>query len=171
VRIRQQIAPLLVYDKVRRLREYEDGLVVEEIAVPSSTSGLFKVGKSEAGPQAFWSVAPTGSQVKRGLACYRSTKNTQRALGTATSGWMTVATLAAHIAQWPTPNAVEFAIGLKHPKDDPKNAMFCQNLRWHLLHYDDPSALPVPLFFEKVVRQYIARFSLADATSKESDDA
>lgn len=168
VRTRQQIAPLLVDDKIRSLREFEDGPVLEQISAPTSTTGLFKVGQADSGPQAFWSITPTGSQVKRGSSCYRQTRNTKRAPGTPNSGFMEVRTVPAHTGQWPTPNALEFAIGLMRPTDDPKKlAMFCHNLRWQSLHYDDPTALPVPLFFEKVVRQYVAKFAIGDATDKE----
>lgn len=171
VRTRQQIAPLLVDDKVRLLRHSEDGPVMDEISVPASPSGLFKVGGFDTGPQAFWSIAPTGASVKRGSSCYRPTTNTKRAPKTVSAGWMDIETVAPHTGQWPTPNAIEFVIGLCDAGDDPeKLATFCDALRGLSLHYDDTTSLPVPLFFERVVRQYITKFALNDAESKDSED-
>ncbi|HEY9701109.1 MAG TPA: RNaseH domain-containing protein, partial [Allocoleopsis sp.] len=41
-------------------------------------------------------------------------------------------------------------------------AIFVESLRYGFGHYKEWSTLPAPLFFERVVRDYISEFSITD---------
>jgi hypothetical protein len=65
--------------------------------------------------------------------------------------------------QWPTPNPLEIVVTLRQPGDDPDQlAALVESLRYSFGHYSDWSILPAPLFFERVVRDYISEFAIEE---------
>lgn len=63
----------------------------------------------------------------------------------------------------PTPNPLEIVVTLRHPDDDPdKLAALVESLRYSFGHYREWTSLPAPLFFERVVRDYISEFAVED---------
>jgi hypothetical protein len=75
------------------------------------------------------------------------------------------------LSQWPTPNPLEIVVTLRQPQDDPDCiASFVESLRYSFGHYSEWTTLPAPLFFERVVRDYISEFALeSEDTEAESD--
>ena len=74
--------------------------------------------------------------------------------------------------QWPTPNPLEIVVTLRQEKDDcDRLASLVESLRYRFGHYSDWSSLPAPLFFERVVRDYISEFAIVEdeETEEESD--
>ncbi|MEM7557385.1 MAG: RNaseH domain-containing protein [Cyanobacteria bacterium P01_A01_bin.84] len=70
--------------------------------------------------------------------------------------------------QWTTPNPLEIVIALRHKKDDPDNiAGFIESLRYGYGHHNEWTKLPAPLFFERVVRDYISEFALEEESETE----
>ena len=65
--------------------------------------------------------------------------------------------------QWPTPNPLEILVAVRQEDDDPDQvAALVESLRYVLGHYAESTALPAPLFFERVVRDYISNFSIEE---------
>ncbi|MHC5731064.1 MAG: RNaseH domain-containing protein, partial [Nostoc sp.] len=65
--------------------------------------------------------------------------------------------------QWPTPNPLEIVVTLRQPQDDPDCiASLVESLRYSFGHYSEWTVLPAPLFFERVVRDYISEFAIED---------
>jgi hypothetical protein len=65
--------------------------------------------------------------------------------------------------QLPTPNPLEIVVTLRQEKDDcDRLAALVESLRYSFGHYRDWSSLPAPLFFERVVRDYISEFAIED---------
>jgi hypothetical protein len=63
--------------------------------------------------------------------------------------------------QWPTPNPLEIVVSLRQSSDDPDRlAELVERLRYGFGHYSEWTALPAPLFFERVVRDYISAFAI-----------
>lgn len=74
--------------------------------------------------------------------------------------------------QLPTPNPLEIVVTLRQKKDEPDRlAALVESLRYGFGHYSDWSSLPAPLFFERVVRDYISEFAIVEdeETEEESD--
>jgi hypothetical protein len=66
-----------------------------------------------------------------------------------------------YTGQLPTPNPLEIIVALRQQKDEPDFiAGFIENLRYGYGHFNESSKLPAPLFFERVVRDYISDFNL-----------
>lgn len=65
--------------------------------------------------------------------------------------------------QWPTPNPIEIVVTLCQENDDPDQvACLVESLRYVVGHYYESTALPAPLFFERVVREYISDFEIME---------
>jgi len=68
---------------------------------------------------------------------------------------------APHLDQWPTPNPLEIVVTLRQSSDNPDQlAALVESLRYSFGHYSDWAILPAPLFFERVVRDYISEFAI-----------
>jgi RNaseH domain of pPIWI_RE len=73
--------------------------------------------------------------------------------------------------QHPTPNPLEIVVTSRQPNDDPdKLATLVESFRYGLGHYSDWATLPAPLFFERVVRDYISQFSIDNADEEEEEE-
>ncbi|MEG5048673.1 RNaseH domain-containing protein [Microcoleus sp. B4-C1] len=74
-----------------------------------------------------------------------------------------IATRPPFTGQFPTPNPLEIVVTLRQEKDDcDRLAALVESLRYSFGHYSDWSSLPAPLFFERVVRDYISEFAIED---------
>lgn len=59
---------------------------------------------------------------------------------------------------------------LRQPGDDADRiAELVERLRYGFGHYADWTSLPAPLFFERVVRDYVSGFAFEEATEPEDD--
>ncbi|BAY33739.1 hypothetical protein NIES2107_56410 [Nostoc carneum NIES-2107] len=177
IRIRQELAPGIIEKKSRHLIEtsIEDTRTKEElkklppdIEIPSASSatGLFRLSATnKTGCVAYLSVARELPQRKpRGQSCYRSTYSLDKKTNLLTKQ-------APFAGRWPTPNPLEIVVTLRQPEDNPDDlAALVESLRYGFGHYSDWTALPAPLFFERVVRDYISDFTIEDEeTEVESD--
>ena len=73
--------------------------------------------------------------------------------------------------KFPTPNPLEIVVTLRQEEDKPDDlAAFVESLRYDFGHYKEWSTLPAPLFFERVVRDYISEFSITDDEELETED-
>ncbi|MEL7356838.1 MAG: RNaseH domain-containing protein [Cyanobacteria bacterium J06560_6] len=71
--------------------------------------------------------------------------------------------------QWPTPNPLEIVVTLRQEEDDPDDlATLVESLRYVMGHYAESTTLPAPLFFERVVRDYISDFSIKEEQGDEN---
>ncbi|WP_414578074.1 RNaseH domain-containing protein [Anabaena sp. CCY 9402-a] len=177
IRIRQEIAPGIIEKKSRHLIEtsLEDTRTKEELKklppaleIPSASSatGLFRLSATnQTGCVAYLSVArELPHQYTRGQSCYRSTYSLDKKTRLLTKQ-------APFAGRWPTPNPLEIVVTLRQPEDNPDDlAAFVESLRYGFGHYSDWTALPAPLFFERVVRDYISDFTIEDDES-EGDEA
>jgi len=178
VRVRQNQAPGLIEDKVRRLgaSSNADARAVSkipcdiEMAAPASAYGLYRI---VAGPvsSTYWSVArKTLHQKARGPSCYKLTPSVvqtwiedKKVRNGGNHPLLSLAERPAWTKQWPTPNALEIVVALKHEDDERDDvASFVQSLRYGFGHYGDGTALPAPLFFERVVDDYVSELKFED---------
>ncbi len=173
IRIRQELAPGIIEKKSRHLIEtyLDDTRTKEElkklppdIEIPSASSatGLFRLSATnKTGCVAYLSVArELPHQYTRGQSCYRSTYSLDKKTNLLTKQ-------APFAGRWPTPNPLEIVVTLRQPEDNPDDlAAFVESLRYGFGHYSDWTALPAPLFFERVVRDYISDFTIEDDESE-----
>ncbi|MBD2499540.1 RNaseH domain-containing protein [Anabaena azotica] len=176
IRIRQEIAPGIIEKKARHLIEtsVEDTRTKEELKklphtreIPSASSatGLFRLSATnQTGCVAYLSVArESPHQYTRGQSCYRSNYSLDKKTGLLTKQ-------APFTGRWPTPNPLEIVVTLRQPEDNPDDlAAFVESLRYGFGHYSDWTALPAPLFFERVVRDYISDFTIEDEETEDED--
>ncbi|MBD2200264.1 MULTISPECIES: RNaseH domain-containing protein [Calothrix] len=177
IRIRQELAPGIIEKKARHIIEtsVEDTRTKEELKklppdkkIPSASSatGLFRLSATnKTGCVAYLSVArELPHQHTRGQSCYRSTYSLDKKTSLLTKQ-------APFAGRWPTPNPLEIVVTLRQPDDNPDDlAALVESLRYGFGHYSDWTALPAPLFFERVVRDYISDFTIEDEeTEVESD--
>ncbi|MCT7992569.1 RNaseH domain-containing protein [Laspinema olomoucense] len=194
IRFRQDLAPGIIDKKVRSFMEtsLEDTRTKKQLQtlkanyqIPSASSktGLFRlITPNETGHSAYLSVGKTTIHTnKRGPSCYRETEinvavksdddSKEKIKNNAGLEVHQIGTRPPFIGQFPTPNPLEIVITLKQPDDDcDRLAGLVESLRYSFGHYDDWSSLPAPLFFERVVRDYISEFALDNLDNQPEDD-
>lgn len=181
IRIRQELAPGIIEKKARHLIEtsLEDTRTKEElnklpptlkIDSASSSTGLFRLSATnQTGCVAYLSVAREAPhKYPRGQSCYRSTQTLANKAGLKISQ---LSTKAPFVGRWPSPNPLEIVVTLRQPEDNPDDlAALVESLRYGFGHYSDWTGLPAPLFFERVVRDYISDFAIADEEIESEPD-
>jgi hypothetical protein len=196
VRVRQDLAPDLVEEKWADLVETweEDNqpasiLSAEgEIGVAVHTSpggGLFRMTHVREACATYLSIGRKSlHRNKRGVSCYREVslpgKRMRKVEGrlvpaepTRNAAGDTIVGLiphALHLDQWPSPNPLELVIGMAAPGDEPDViAEAVERLRYGFGHYREWTTQPAPLFFERVIRDYISNFAIDDAEEAEDE--
>ncbi|MBG1258006.1 RNaseH domain-containing protein [Nostoc commune] len=181
IHIRQELAPGIIEKKARHLIEtsLEDTRTKEELnklpptlKIPSASSatGLFRLSATnQTGCVAYLSVAREAPhQYSRGQSCYRSTQTLANKVGLKVSQ---LSRKAPFVGRWPTPNPLEIVVTLRQPEDNPDDlAALVESLRYGFGHYSDWTGLPAPLFFERVIRDYISEFAIADEETEAEPD-
>ncbi|WP_319420839.1 RNaseH domain-containing protein [Pleurocapsa sp. FMAR1] len=199
VRIRQELAPGIVEDKVKRLAEsfLEDTRTEKELeaakdkqiklSVPSGQiTGLYKLDvENNTGCVPYLSIGKRSTnQQKRGASCYQEfeqekdyetevqkdndRKSKQKVTNKANFQLQIIETKLPHIKQWSTPNPLEIVVALRQEQDEADNiAGLIEELRYGYGHFKDWTKLPAPLFFERVVRDYISEFTLEEEEETE----
>lgn len=199
VRIRQDLAPGIIEDKVKYLAEtfLGDTRTLKElkadksnqikISAPSGQiSGLYKLQvNNNTGCVPYLSIGIRDqNRKKRGMSCYKDVnvdeslkikvknengKNSN--LQVTNKAGLKIAILdkrKPYTEQWTTPNPLEVVVALRHKEDKPDNiAGFIESLRYGYGHFNEWTKLPAPLFFERVVRDYISEFSLEEESETE----
>jgi hypothetical protein len=200
IRIRQDLAPGIIEKKVRYFAEtfLEDTRTKEELnsnfEIPSASSAmkLFRLNPThqnseihQTGCVAYLSVGrKTLHQESRGQSSYGETQistvfkiqkedgSLEKVLNKAELEVHQIGSRPPFIGQLPTPNPLEIVITLRQENDNPDRlAALVESLRYSFGHYRDWSSLPAPLFFERVVRDYISDFAIVEdeETEEESD--
>lgn len=198
IRIRQDLAPGIIDKKVRYFAEtfIEDPRTKEELTstfeIPSASSAmkLFRLTSTnqnseinQTGCVAYLSVGrKTLHQKSRGQSCYNSTQistvfkikkeddSLEKVLNQAGLEVHKIASRSPYIGQLPTPNPLEIVVTLRQEKDDCDHlAALVESLRYGFAHYSDWSSLPAPLFFERVVRDYISDFAIFENEETEEE--
>lgn len=187
VRVREHNSPQIVLDKEDRLARIaeDDARKKKEIQpdtnmrVPTSPSRrLYRVASSTL-PTYLTVGGKDLHQQKRGRSCYRTTDllDTRDAVKEhvgKTQGGLAIRPLGTYEAftgHWPTPNPLELVVAYKQEADDPDAiAELVEGLRFGYGHYGAWSSLPAPLFFERVVRDYIADFKNEEETDEGADE-
>ena len=193
VRIRQDLAPGIIEDKVKCLAEtyLEDTRTIEElkaeknrqkeISAPSSPTGLYKLNfQNKTGCIVYLSIGKkTLHQKQRGASCYQKVEQdkyleTKVLSAKGQNKYQKVTNLAGlkikniqdqepHTDQWATPNPLEIIVASRQQKDEPDYiAGFIESLRYGYGHFNEWTKLAAPLFFERVVRDYISDFNLEE---------
>ena len=198
VRIRQDLAPGIIEDKVKYLAKtaLSDTRNKEElkadidkqiqISAPSSPTGLYKLDvKNKTGCVPYLSIGKkTVHTNQRGASCYQEIKQDKfltvktkdengktsypRLTNEARLQIKTLQKQEPHIDRWATPNPLEIVVALRPEKSDSdKIAGFIESLRYGYGHYNEWTKLPAPLFFERVVRDYISVFKLEEEETED----
>jgi hypothetical protein len=194
VRIRQDLAPGIIDKKERLLaetslddtRQKKELLPTLKLPSASDARGLFRLtADNPTGCVAYLSVGgKTLHEYLRGQSCYRPTQiNTlvtlkkddgsrEKVLNQAELEVHQVSEKPPFLRQWPTPNPLEIVVTLRQPQDDPDCiASLVESLRYSFGHYSEWTTLPAPLFFERVVRDYISEFALESEDTEEESDS
>lgn len=179
VRIRQDLAPGILRSKVTTLIPEpasgggSGGRRRKKVRVPTSpfSGTLYRLNaENGSGCATYLSVGgKTLHHNKRGLSCYREALLPASA-ARASDGrrLFGLARFEPYTDQWPTPNPVEIVVTLRNADDDPDRiAEFAESLRHGFGHYGEWTSLPAPLFFERVVRDYICGFAVKDELQAE----
>ena len=198
IRIRQDLAPGIIEDKVKYLAEtaLSDTRTKEElkadtdkqikISAPSSPTGLFKLNiENKTGCVPYLSIGKKRVHSnQRGASCYQeiepdkflTVKTTDddgkvrypRLTNRAELEIKTLQEQEPHTDRWATLNPLEIVVALRPEKSDSdKIAGFIESLRYGYGHYNEWTKLPAPLFFERVVRDYISVFKLEEEEETE----
>lgn len=187
IRIRQDLAPGFIEEKVRQYAEtsLEDNRTKEQLTcdytIPSATSptnGLFKLtATSETGCVTYLSIGKKLlHKESRGQSCYRETEilqvikddNKKEMKNKAELKICEMTKKPVFTDKFPTPNPLEIVVTLRQEEDKPDDlAAFVESLRYGFGHYKEWTTLPAPLFFERVVRDYISEFSITDDVDDE----
>jgi hypothetical protein len=196
VRVRQDLAPGIIEDKVKYLTEtfLDDTRTKEKlkadkdkqitISAPSSPTGLYKLNvENKTGCVPYLSIGKkTLHQLQRGASCYREVEqdkflpteeiddkgNSKRVKNKAGLEIKTLEKQEPYTDQWATPNPLEIVVTLRQEQDKPDNiAGFVESLRYGYGHFNEWTILPAPLFFERVVRDYISAFTLEEDEAAE----
>ena len=190
VRIRQDLAPGIVEDKQQKLAESGPDDVRPKNALPTdlvlrtptSPSGLFRL--RTAGPNACVPYLSVGKktlhQNKRGPSCHAKVlaavplpreDGAPTPTNAAGAKLLGLVDRPPYVNMWPTPNPLEIVVALRQDDDDPDDiARLVESLRYGFGHYGDWTTLPAPLFFERVVRDYISAFTLESPDGEPDDE-
>ena len=202
VRIRQDLAPGIIEDKVKYLAEtyLEDTRIKEElkadedrkieISAPSSPTGLYKLNlQNKTGCIVYLSIGKkTVHQNQRGSSCYRDVEQDKKfkikaidsngrfrdeqITNKAGFEMKILEKQEPYIGQWATPNPLEIVVALRQQEDKPDYiAGFVESLRYGYGHFNEWTKLAAPLFFERVVRDYISEFNLEEKEEEEEEKA
>ena len=186
VRIRQDLAPGIIEDKrkvlaktfredIRSRQELEENENERiELSVPSSPTGLYKLNlENKTGCINYLSIGKkTTNQKQKGFSCYREVeldktlkdKETDETVKNEAGETIKyIEEQKPYTGQWATPNPLEIVVTLRQEKDNPDHiAGFIESLRYGYGHFNEWTKLPAPLFFERVVRDYISAFNLEE---------
>ncbi|WP_293331833.1 RNaseH domain-containing protein [Microcoleus sp. CAWBG58] len=198
IRIRQDLAPGILDKKVRYFAEtfLEDPRTKEELTstheIPSASSAmkLFRLNSTnqnsatnQNGCVAYLSVGrKTLHKESRGQSCYGESQvsavfkikkedgSLEKVLNKAGLEVHKIGNRSPYIGQLPTPNPLEIVVTLRQENDNPDRlAALVESLRYGFGHYSDWSSLPAPLFFERVVRDYISDFAIFEDEEMEEE--
>lgn len=166
-----------------------------DLKIPSASSTLGKLFRlstsNSTGCATYLSVGSRAVQQQwRGQSCYRTTQahaaveiqdddessenpgSKRKAKTIKNAAGLEVRELSEKMPftkQWPTPNPIEIVVTLCQEEDDPDQiACLVESLRYVVGHYSESTTLPAPLFFERVVREYISDFEIMEE-SEDSD--
>jgi hypothetical protein len=175
IRVRTDRAGRIIVRKESRYAEIDgEGKPTGEVVMrpaPTITAKAIQVGE---GPH-YWSTSGYLEQFKRGLSVYRVLSAPVALKGTALCKQ-----IPFDISDEPyrLPKPIEITVARKSPADDADAiAGFVYSLRYGYGHTPALTKLPAPLSFESKVRDYMARFGVAEAdveydeVSAESPDA
>lgn len=177
VRVRQGLAPSVIVDKSWSFTATSRGRKASPrsrtLRLPTAPLGgaLYKM--VDQGPEGCAAYLSFGAKRlhsnKRGLSCYRPVTVVERTVDTDPATQRKLVRLRSWkptLDYWPSPNAIEVVVSLRPPGDAPDRiAQFVESLRQGFGHYCEWTSLPAPLFFERVVHDYVCGFSLADDES------
>ena len=192
IRVRQGLVPGIIEKTERQLVEttLEDDRPKQKLTklapnrtLPCATSStkLFRLtGTNKTGCVTYLSTGTkTLHKHPRGRSCYRATesstavKNPENGEALVNAGGQAVYQLSKvppSTDHWPTPNPLEIVVTLHQPGDSPDQlAALVESLRYSFGHYGDLTALPAPLFFERVVRDYISEFAIEEDEDAETE--
>ena len=169
----------------KELKADEDNQI--KLSVPSAQiTGLYKLKTENSnGCIPYLSIGKRSTnQQKRGASCYREfeqekdyeievendagKKSKRKVKNKANLQLQIIETKPPYIKQWSTPNPLEIVVTLRQEQDEADNiAGLIEELRYGYGHFNDWTKLPAPLFFERVVRDYLSEFSLEDELETE----
>ena len=189
IRVRQDLAPGVVEPKEEALaftslqdeRPARDLVGEIRLQKPTSPFGLYRLESQnpKSGSVCYFSVGRKTLHMKRrGVSCYRTTTaalpqrdGNGQIRNKANLRVCSLTTREPWTKQWPTPNPLEIVVSLRQASDDPDRlAELVERLRYGFGHYSEWTSLPAPLFFERVVREYISDFSEEDGGDSDSSE-
>jgi hypothetical protein len=192
IRVRQSLAPKVIEKTERQLVEttLEDNRpkaklkgLAPDLVLPYATKStkLFRLTEAnKTGCATYLSIGDKRlHDYLRGQSCYRTTEistivknpeNKEKLVNVGGQAVYQLSKVPPSTDYWPTPNPLEIVVTLRQPSDDPDQlAALVESLRYSFGHYSDWSILPAPLFFERVVRDYISEFAIEEDEDAETE--
>ena len=167
LRVRTANAPKVLLDGCAVGEEIEGPGRIEYSAPKRSDAQVYRIDDSAADVYlSFGSLLRTN--LKQGLSCYRSVELLKQNPGSPRT--YAIDQRQAFTGAWSTPTAVEFTVVRTAPGEHPNQlAALAEGLRSVFVHMGDWTTKPAPLFFERVLKNYLADYSMDEAESEEED--
>ena len=168
LRVRTANAPKVLLDGYAIGEEIEGPGRIEYSAPKRSDAQVYQIDDSVADVYlSFGSLLRTG--LKQGLSCYRSVELLKQDDGSPRRTY-TIDQRQAFTGAWSTPSAVEFTTVRTAPGEHSNQlAALAEGLRSLFVHTGDWTTRPAPLFFERVLKDYLADYSIDEAEWEEGD--
>ena len=168
VRVRTSNAPKVLLNGTVIGKEPNTDEAVQYAAPKRAEAQVFRVDDSVADVYlSFGSLLRKG--LVQGVSCYRSIA-TLKSNGDKPRSF-SVVNRPPFTGAWSTPSAVEFTIVRTAPGEDPDQlAKLVESLRSLYLHTGDWTSKPAPLFFESVLKEYLADYSLGEGDGDAGND-
>ena len=168
LRVRTANAPKVLLDGYAIGEEIEGPGRIEYSAPKRSDAQVYQINDSVADVYlSFGSLLRTG--LKQGLSCYRSVELLKQDDGSPRRTY-TIDQRQAFTGAWSTPSAVEFTVVRTAPGEHSNQlAALAEGLRSLFVHTGDWTTRPAPLFFERVLKDYLADYSIDEAEWEEGD--
>jgi hypothetical protein len=170
VRVRTQNAPKVLFDRYFEGVCAETGDVVRYNAPKWADAQLFKLTDTRANVYlSFGGLLRIGRI--QGSSCYQEIDGLKKNDGKPAT--YTRQPIGVFTGAWSTPSAVEFTVVRTAAGEQPEQiAQVVEWLRTLYAHSGDWSTKPAPLFFERVLKEYLADYDLDedDEDSEEEDE-
>jgi hypothetical protein len=167
VRVRTNNAPKVIIQREAAGTVQDTGEVVRVDAPVWAQATMLRLSDTARASHVYLSFGSMVRKQPRGRSGYRPVRTFVQRKPKGETQYYEVAEVEPYTNAWSTPSALEIVV-IRSGKDDPfQTAQLTAWLRHCYAHFGAWTTKPAPLFFESVLKQYVADFELPD----DSEDA